>query len=233
MLHLLNLVMSEYKPEELRQWLVSKRKQAMAALNKDELFWMFLHEINNSRREQKLPQKLVPNLGLLQAHPPGTFHQLDHMLCERITEFIPALASPTAHPYHWQQQAQTLRLLLKHFSQLHNIFILVYSIMYDNPNAFTNASDCYVAVHCKPYKITAAKKYLSNFPACEDEDICMLPNFNSTAHKCKCCEMPDEDILIPELSIFIPTTPNGSQDENQNFTASTSKLQDCLIPDNN
>jgi hypothetical protein len=106
----------------------------MAALNKDELFWMFLHEINNSRWEQKLPRKLVPNLGLLQTHLPGTFHQLDQMLHNRVIEFITALALPTAHPYHWQQRAKTLHLLLKHFSQLHNIFISVYSIMHDNPN---------------------------------------------------------------------------------------------------
>jgi len=99
---------------------------------------------------------------------------------------------------------------LEHFSQFHNIFILVYSIMYNNPNAFTTAWDGYVTVHCRPYKNTAAKKYSSNFPACEAEDICMLcslkwentPNFNFKAHKCECCEMPDEDILIPELSII-------------------------------
>jgi hypothetical protein len=116
--------------------------------------------------------------------------------------------------------------------------------MHDNPKAFTIAWDRYVALHCKPHEITAAQQYPSDFPACEDEDICMLcalqweniPNFNAQPHKCECCEMPDEEILIPDLSIFIPNTPNGSQDEHRNqhlwsYTANTSKLQMCLTPD--
>jgi len=118
--------------------------------------------------------------------------------------------------------------------------------MYNNSNAFTTAWDRYVALNCKPYEVKAAKQYHSSFPACEAKDVCMLcallwentPNFQQKAHKCECCEMPDKELLLPDISIYIPRTPNGSQDDKHNqhlwsFTDSTSQLQECLKPDSN
>ena len=51
----------------------------MAALNKDELFWMFQQKINLDLRQQGLPRRMVPNLGFLQKQLLGAFPNLDHM----------------------------------------------------------------------------------------------------------------------------------------------------------
>jgi hypothetical protein len=218
----------------------------MAALNKDELFWMFQHEMNESLKRDGLPPRMVPNLGFLIKQPLGGQQKLDHMLHNRILEFMVALSSPTAHPYHLEQRIPILRLLLKHFSQLHKIFIAVFDAKYDNPKAFTIAWDRYVTLHCHPYEEKAKNNYDRTYPACEAEDICHLcalkwentPNFHKQAHKCECCEMPEDDLLLSDISIYVPQTPNGSKDAHHNqhlwsFTASTSQLQDCLTPDTN
>jgi len=47
-------------PEELQQWLVRKRKQALAVLNKDQLFGMFLHEMNKNR--QNIQHRIPPEI---------------------------------------------------------------------------------------------------------------------------------------------------------------------------
>ncbi len=118
-------------PEELQQWILSKRREAMAALNKVELFWMLQHEINENLKREGLPRKMVPNLGFFIKQPLGGQPKMDHMLHDRVIEFMVALSSPTAHPHHLEQRIQHLRLLLKHFSQLHNILITVFTVMYD------------------------------------------------------------------------------------------------------
>jgi len=215
----------------------------MASLNEDDLFWLHIHQLNNDLQKRGQQRKMMPNLGFLQKTTPGKYPQLERALHDRIIDFIQALASPTAHPYHWQNRAHYIRFLLNHYEDLHQILITTYQKEPDQNKAFQTAWDTYVLEICSHYEMAILEKIPSNYPACQAEDVCNLcelqwentPNTMSMRKKCACCEMTASEKLIPELSFFIPLTPNGTQDELHNqhlwsYTSNLSNMQSCLDP---
>jgi hypothetical protein len=227
----------------LRQWLNTRRIEAIASLNQDEHFWWNLHHTNQMLREQKQSTNKMPNLGYLSKFKLGTLQKLESLLHDRVIDYIYILKAPTTHKHHWIQKAQYLRLLLKHHDQLYTFLLDTFEQIPNNPTAYEIAWDRYVTNYCHNYELTAERAYPQTYPACEAEDTCFLcalqwensPNAIRKSIKCTCCEMKAEDILLPEISLFEPDTPNGSQDERLNqhiwsLTDSSSQLPDCLEP---
>ena len=186
----------------------------------------------------------MPNLGMLQKSPPGTHPELESFLHDRIIEFLVVLKAPTTHKYHWTQRALHLRTLINHHSDLLFIFQKTYEQKADH-QAFETAWDEYVDKICKPYEDQAERCYPPGYPACEAEDICFLcklqwdnmPNATKQHNKSQCCEMPAEDLLLPDVSFFQPNSTKGSQDEKLNqhiwsIDESSTQLPDCLEPIN-
>ena len=228
----------------MRQWLSSQRKEAMASLNKDELVWLHLHSNNIQLKEKGQPIRKMPNLRLLQNIPMGEYPPLESILHDRIIKFLIVLKAPTTHKYHWTQSAQHIRLLLDHHSKLLSILENTYKHKSDK-QAFEKAWDKYVDKICKQYEEQAEKCYPKIYPACEAKDTCFLcklkwdsmPNATKQHITSKCCEMPAEEQLLPDLSIFQPNSTKGSQDDKLNqhiwsINESSSQLPNCLEPMN-
>ena len=89
----------------MRQWLVTKRNEAIASLNQDEHFWWYLHHMNTRLREGQYPTKKIPNLGYLLKFKVGTHQQLETLLHDRVVDYIHILKAPTTHKHHWTQKA--------------------------------------------------------------------------------------------------------------------------------
>ena len=184
----------------------------------------------------------MPNLSMMQKSPPGTYPELESILHDRLIEFLTVLKSPTTHKYHWTQRAQHIRILFNNHTQLLLIFDHTYKQKTDR-QAFEKAWDTYVDTICKQYEDQAEQCYPENYPACEAEDTCFLcelqwdnmPNATKQHNKTNCCEMPEEEFLLPDISLFAPNSTKGSQDDRLNqhiwsINESSANLPDCLEP---
>ena len=184
----------------------------------------------------------MPNLGMMQKSPPGTYPELESILHDRLIEFLTVLKAPTTHKYHWTQRAQHIRILFNNHTQLLLIFDHTYKQKSDR-QAFEKAWDTYVDTICKQYEDQAEQCYPENYPACEAEDTCFLcelqwdnmPNATKQHNKTNCCEMPEEEFLLPDISLFAPNSTKGSQDDRLNqhiwsINESSTNLPDCLEP---
>ena len=214
----------------------------MASLNKDEIFWLHLHNNIVQLKEKNQPIGKMPNLGMLQESLLGTHPELESKMHDQIIEFLTVLKAPTTHKYHCTQRAQHIRILFNHHSQLLLILDHTYKQKSDR-QAFKKAWDTYVDRICKQYENQAEKCYPETYPACEAEGTCFLcelqwdnmPNATKQHNKSKCCKMLAEDILLPDISLFNPISTKGSQDDKLNqhirsINKSSSQLSDCLEP---
>ena len=66
----------------MRLWAFSQRKDAIASLNKDKLFWLYTHHLNEKFREAGEPPSQVPNLEVLKKSEPGKYPDLEDRLYE-------------------------------------------------------------------------------------------------------------------------------------------------------
>ena len=73
----------------------------MASLNKDEIFWLHLHNNNVQLKEKNQPIGKMPNLGMLQESLLGTHPELESKMHDQIIEFLTVLKAPTTHKYHY------------------------------------------------------------------------------------------------------------------------------------
>ena len=229
----------------MRQWLVTKRNEAIASLNQDEHFWWYLHHMNTKLREGQYPTKKIPNLGYLLKFKVGTHQQLETLLHDRVVDYIHILKAPTTHKHHWTQKAHWIRFLFKHHDQLYTFLLDTFKQIPNSPVAFETAWDRYVINFCQKYELAAESSYPKTYPACEAKDVCFLcalqwensPNAVRRNNKCTCCEMKAEDFLLPEISFFEPDSTKGSQDDKLNqhiwsISENSSQLQECLEPTN-
>ena len=161
---------------------------------------------------------------MLQESPQGTHPELESILHDWIIEFLMVLKAPTTHKYHWTQRAQHLRILLNHHSQLLLILKHTYLPKSKDWQAFEHAWDTYVDKKCIQYKTQAENSYTDTYPACEAEDTCFLcklqwnnmPNLTKQHNKSECCEMPAEEMLLLDISLFKPNSTKRSQDDKLN-----------------
>ena len=236
----------------MRLWAFSQRKDAIASLNKDKLFWLYTHHLNEKFREAGEPPSQVPNLEVLKKSEPGKYPDLESRLHKCVIDFLIFLKYPTSHKQHWERRQTYLPWLIKDY----HLFLVIWeqcihtlqSKSYGKSAKYSKdfAWRIYLDTVFQSYeKAVDELNVWPNFPACEAEDTCMLCaiQFQGTDNitkptKCDCCEMkdPEEEKLIPELSTFGPLTPNGSRDESHNkhllsLTASTTGLQSCLEPE--
>ena len=105
----------------MRQWLVTRRNEAIASLHQNEHFWWDLHHTNSRLREGQHPTKKMPNLGYLLKFKLGTHQKLESH--DRVIDYIQIFKALRTHKHHWTQKAQYLWLLLKHHNQLYNFLL--------------------------------------------------------------------------------------------------------------
>ena len=232
---------------EVGQWAHTQRLKAIAQLNDDKAFWQHLHRMNSGLESKGLPQKKMPNLGMLSSKRYGTFTYLDQLLHDRIIEFIIILKGPNSHPDHWEERHHYLRILLNYNTQLENIMFNKLKQKPERENttkgAFEQAWDQYVLQYCTPIEENVKFSYPPNYPACEAEDTCTIcetswqqsPNAVRLRDKCECCEFETSQFHLPGIPIFKPNPQDGSQDEYLNkhlwsLNTEVSKLPECLKP---
>jgi len=99
----------------MRRWAFSQRKDAIASLNKDKLFWLFTHHMNEKLKEKGMPPTQVPNLDILNKTEPGTHPDLESLLHKCIVDFLIFLKYPTSHKQHWERRQTYLPWLVKDY----------------------------------------------------------------------------------------------------------------------
>ena len=159
----------------MRRWAFAQQKAAIASLNKDEIFWLFIQHHNDQFKERNMPLLVVPNLGLLNKLKPGTNPQMEIILHHRIIEFIFFLAAPVMHKKHWEDQQWYLPWLIQDYPMFAILWEKGMKMMFKEKRQgnikFVKDAlwQCYLEKFFQPYVDQIINKFLKGFPACEAE----------------------------------------------------------------